>query len=93
MLTDGLDPRLKKWLAGTRWPEHFKFNLKLKMIKNRFYNQLKIWKGLDSMTVILNPRVLTKSDFDYTIQKLITAIEESSKITLRYNHGKAALKE
>lgn len=92
MLTDGLDPTLKKWLEGTNWPDGFKYEHKLKMVKNYIAQEVTIRRGIDSMTIFVNPKKLSRSEFDYFIASAIKNIQGSSKISERYNVGKAALK-
>ena len=90
---DGRDPKLKRWLEGTNWPEYFEYEHVLKMVEGVPVDELTVKKGIDKVAVFINTKRLTRSDFDYVINSLIKNIEHSSETTLRYNAGKEALKK
>lgn len=77
---------------GTNWPEFYHYEVKCKLVSGRIVNQVRIYKGVDSVTLFIKPERLTKSDFEYVVNSTIKSIENSSKTSLRYNAGKAALK-
>ncbi len=80
MLTDGRDKRLIKWLEGTNWPDGFTWTVEVALIKDLIAQKLTLKLDLETVELYLNPKILTKSDFEACIAIAIKRMSESGKI-------------